>query len=95
MKAKIEERKIKKKERDEGIAAVAGVRRVIRKDRVVEQLVDDQLIVHSRITMYDYADRQINHYNHGSNLSPNTTSPADIVRAAVGFLEVWLRMRLS
>ena len=46
----------KKKEREEGVAAVAGVGRVIGEDRVVEQLVDDQLVVHSRRTMFDYAD---------------------------------------
>ena len=54
MKAKIEEKNKKKK--GEGIAAVAGVGRINREDRVVEQLVDDQLVVHSRRTMFDYAD---------------------------------------
>ena len=57
MKAKIEEKRKKKRERDEGVAAVAGVGHVIGEDRVVEQLVDDQLVVHSRRSMYDYADR--------------------------------------
>ena len=57
MKAKIEDKIKKKKEKGEGVAAVAGVGRVIGEDRVVEQLVDDQLVVHSRRTMYDYADR--------------------------------------
>ena len=57
MKAKIEDKKRKKKVRDEGIAAVAGVGCAIGDYRVVEQLVDDHLVVHSRITMYDYADR--------------------------------------
>ena len=56
MKAKIEEKKKKKKERDEGVAAAAGVGRIIGEDRVVEQLVGDQLVVHSRRPMYDYAD---------------------------------------
>ena len=57
MKAKIEEKRKKKKEKEEGAAAVAGVGRVIGEDRVVEQLVDDQLVVNSRRTIFDFADR--------------------------------------
>ena len=57
MRARIEEKKKKKMEGDRGAAAAAGIGRVIGEDRVVEQLVVDQLVVHSRRTMYDYADR--------------------------------------
>ena len=54
MKAKIEAKWKKKK--GEGIAAVAGIGCVNGEDHVVEQLVDDQLVVHSGRTMFDYAD---------------------------------------
>ena len=57
MRARIEEKKKKKMEGDRGAAAAAGIGRVIGEDRVVEQLVGDQLVVHSRRPMYDYADR--------------------------------------